>query len=236
LIDVWQAGSPQIDFLAPDIYFPNFVEWCRKFDRGGNPLFIPEALRGCRAAAYALYVVGQHNAMGLSPFAIDSNDGAAGQPLAHSYALLRQLAPLILKHQAEGTIRGMAPDVPFAGAPLPAKQVIELGDYRFTAKFERPPQPVNLPGLEPGESLTGGLIIQEGPDKFLIAGTGLVVTFATNSPEEQAGIVSICDGKFVDGEWVTHRWLGGDESHQGRHLRIPSGQFGIQRIKLYRYR
>ncbi len=28
--------------------------------------------------------------------------------------------------------------------------------------------------------------------------------------------------------------LSGDESHQGRHLRIPAGQFGSQRIKLYR--
>jgi hypothetical protein len=30
--------------------------------------------------------------------------------------------------------------------------------------------------------------------------------------------------------------MNGDQSHQGRHLRLPPGEFGIQRIKLYRYR
>ena len=29
--------------------------------------------------------------------------------------------------------------------------------------------------------------------------------------------------------------LNGDESHQGRHLRLPEGKFGIQRVRLYRY-
>jgi hypothetical protein len=40
----------------------------------------------------------------------------------------------------------------------------------------------------------------------------------------------------VNGRWVTGRRLNGDASHQGRHLRLPNGYFGIQRIKLYRYR
>ena len=34
---------------------------------------------------------------------------------------------------------------------------------------------------------------------------------------------------------VPGRLLNGDESHQGRHRRIPEGKFGIQRVKLYRY-
>jgi hypothetical protein len=32
------------------------------------------------------------------------------------------------------------------------------------------------------------------------------------------------------------RLLNGDESHQGRHLRIRDDRFGIQRVRLYRYR
>ena len=27
----------------------------------------------------------------------------------------------------------------------------------------------------------------------------------------------------------------GDEDHQGRHLRIPFGETGVQRLKVYRY-
>jgi hypothetical protein len=29
--------------------------------------------------------------------------------------------------------------------------------------------------------------------------------------------------------------MNGDQSHQGRHLRIPEGDFSIQKIKLYTY-
>src|SRR5690606_36081560 len=37
LIDVWRAAAPSLDFIAPDIYFPNFVEWTERYTRGGNP-------------------------------------------------------------------------------------------------------------------------------------------------------------------------------------------------------
>jgi beta-galactosidase GanA len=40
LMDVWRAAAPQIDFLAPDIYFKTFAEWLGKYDRAGNPIFI----------------------------------------------------------------------------------------------------------------------------------------------------------------------------------------------------
>jgi beta-galactosidase GanA len=237
LIDVWRAGAPAVDFLSPDIYFPNFVEWCRRYHRSGNPLFIPETARESRSAANVFYAIGQHDAIGHCPFAIDSIVDPQTQPLAQSYDLLRQLTPLILSHQGHGTMAGVAPDVPFDGKNAPTQQRVELGDYTLNVTYEQPPGPVNLPGLDPGQSLAGGLVICEGPDEYLVAGTGLVVTFATRSPGDPiAGIASIQEGRFVDGRWVISRWLGGDESHQGRHLRIPAGQFGIQRIKLYRYR
>ena len=35
---------------------------------------------------------------------------------------------------------------------------------------------------------------------------------------------------------MTTHPLGGDETHQGRHLRIPPGEWGVQRVRLYRYR
>jgi beta-galactosidase GanA len=50
-----------------------------------------------------------------------------------------------------------------------------------------------------------------------------------------SGIESIWEGTYVDGRWVPGRLLNGDESHQGRHLRIPESKFGIQRVRLYRY-
>jgi len=75
-----------------------------------------------------------------------------------------------------------------------------------------------------------------GPDEFIFAGTGLVVTFEANPPAETiVGILSVQEGEYVRGQWTPGRWLNGDQTHQGRHLRLEPGRFGIQRIKLYRY-
>ncbi|MBN2369648.1 MAG: beta-galactosidase, partial [Vicinamibacteria bacterium] len=82
LIDVWRAGAPEVDFLSPDIYFPNFAEWCRRYARSGNPLFIPEARRDAEAAVLALYAIGAHDAIGFAPFGIESIDEPASSLLA----------------------------------------------------------------------------------------------------------------------------------------------------------
>jgi hypothetical protein len=35
---------------------------------------------------------------------------------------------------------------------------------------------------------------------------------------------------------VAGRTINGDDSNQGRQLNLPSGRFGIFRVRLYRYR
>ena len=83
----------------------------------------------------------------------------------------------------------------------------------------------------------GAIIISTGADEYIIAGSGIIVTFTPVSPGDPiAGIGSIDEGKYIDGLWVPHLRLNGDQSHQGRHLRIPVNDFAIQKIKLYRYK
>ena len=40
---------------------------------------------------------------------------------------------------------------------------------------------------------------------------------------------------YIDGKWTPGRRMNGDQDHQGRHLRIPEGEYAIQRIRLYTY-
>lgn len=231
LTNVWHAAAPSIDFLSPDIYFPNFAEWCQKYARTGDPLFIPEADRIDACAARALYAFGAHDAFGFSPFSIESIDAPEKHPLRQSYDLLTQLTPLILEHQGNHTMAGVLVD------EQNQKRQINLGDFRFNVAHDH-----TLGWFSKDETgrpwpQAGGLIVMLAPDEYLVAGTGLVITFDPISPGDPiAGIVSIQEGKFVDGKWIGGRWLSGDESHQGRHLRIPAGAWGIQRVKLYRYR
>ncbi len=43
------------------------------------------------------------------------------------------------------------------------------------------------------------------------------------------------DHGLKNGVWRPGRRLNGDQTHQGRHLRIPAGDYGIQRLELYTY-
>ncbi|HEX8149596.1 MAG TPA: DUF5597 domain-containing protein [Pyrinomonadaceae bacterium] len=110
---------------------------------------------------------------------------------------------------------------------------MRLGGYTLNVTYERPPSTQAGQTLEPA----GGLVFATEPHEFVVAGTGLVVVFEADSPGDQnVGILSAQEGKYVDGRWTPGRWLNGDQTHQGRHIRLPSGRFDIQRVKLYRYR
>lgn len=84
----------------------------------------------------------------------------------------------------------------------------------------------------------GGIIIAFAPDEYLIAGSGLTVTFAPAAPGAQpvAGILRTQEGHYENGRWVGGRWLNGDQTNQGRHVQLGAEEFTMQRVKLYRYR
>ena len=77
---------------------------------------------------------------------------------------------------------------------------------------------------------------------ILAAGSGrtagaLVHKDAPTTPGDPiAGIERIDEGRYEGGPFVVTRRLNGDETHQGRQLRLPMRTFGLQRVKLYRYR
>jgi beta-galactosidase GanA len=228
LIDVWRAGAPQIDFLAPDIYFKSFVEWCEKYDRSGNPLFIPEVGNN-QSPANAFYAIAKHNAMGYSPFSIESLDNPESNPLSRAYDVLNQLEPLILKSQGKEMMMGVLLD------STHHKTQVNLGDYAFNVRHE-----YSWAYAQRSEGATprvGGMIIMITLDEFLIAGSGIIVTFETRSSDGSiAGIERIDEGRFVNGNWTPGRRMNGDQSHQGRHLHLPGGTYSIQKVKLYSYK
>ena len=226
LMDVWRAGAPKIDFLSPDIYFQNFAEWVRRYDRSGNPVFIPEAMPGPVDSVNALYAIGQHNAIGFSPFSIDSLDAETTAAVTESYELLTQLTALVLANQGKGTMAGLLPEGPEQRQP----QQLRLGNQVLYVGFDKP-------ATENEKALSGGLVIALGPDEYLFAGTGLTITFETaGTGDPLVGLLAVDEGKYVDGQWVAGRRLNGDQTHQGRHVRLGAGKFGIQRVKVYRYR
>jgi len=97
---------------------------------------------------------------------------------------------------------------------------------------------VSQPGSAAAIAAAGGMIIQIGPEEYLVAGQGVTVTFKPLADAAAlAGIDSAFEGKFdAFGKWVPGRLLNGDQTHQGRHIRLEAGKWQIQRVKLYTYR
>jgi beta-galactosidase GanA len=243
LFDIWHAAAPAIDMLSPDLYFPNFVEWAKQYVRPDNPLFIPETGRvsGAEMAANALYAYGELNAMGFSVYAPEFLGPEDQKSLGEAYDLIAQLTPLILASQGTGRMVGIRPPAQFDGTVDLATQEFTLGGYTFSVHF-RPPAPISVGAgaEEEKRAAHGGLVIQLGPDEFLVAGTGMLITFgvpanANGAARSLAGIDSIWEGKFVNGAWIPGRNLNGDDSNQGRSVRLPADQFTIRRVRLYRY-
>lgn len=235
LIDVWKAGAPTLDFLAPDIYFANFVDIVNGYKRPDNPLFIPEANNAERpeVPANALYAIGKLDAIGFGPFSIESIDDKPGA-LADAYAMLEQLSPYILAAQGTGRMSAFKPRALYDETLVYEPVTETIGDYRFTVAFADIQRPVATPET----ASAGGIIIQVGPEDYLIAGQGITVTMKpVGDGPPLAGLDSVWEGRFdAAGKWVPGRLLNGDQTHQGRHVRLPAGQFGIQRVRLYRYR
>jgi len=230
LMDVWQAGAPGIDFLSPDFYNPRFKFYNDLYVRRNNPLFIPEIRSEPNNAAKVFYAIGHYKAMGFSPFSIESTVSPLDEPISKSYEILEQMSPVILQHQASRKIEGVLLD------STDRKQEIIMGNYKLTVMHEYSLGWSPDAG-KPNWPESGGVIIQSGDDEFIIAGTGIVVTFSMASGENKSvGILRADEGVYVNGVWKAGRRMNGDQDHQGRHIRIAGKEWGIQQVKVYEYR
>jgi beta-galactosidase GanA len=218
VVDVWRAAGAALDFYAPDLYATNFEEWCKRYHRDGNPLYMPETGGGAAGAANVFYALGEQAGFGFSPFAIES-EASETDPLGESYGVLAKLAPLLLEHQSAGDVHGFVlnPDHP-------------------SADFTMNGYTLHVTGLNSrdGAAVGFGLIMATGPEEFLGAGKGFMVTFMPRSGS-QTGIAAIDEGTFEDGNWVPGRRLNGDENEGGKTWRFHAAQERIEKISLYRY-
>jgi beta-galactosidase GanA len=235
LFDIWKAGGPDIDLIGLDSYSPDYVYWADQFKRPDNPVFVPEANQAGQidAGGNAFYTLGELEGIGFGPFAIELLPNPATNSLTDAYRVLNQIAPLVLANQGKGTMRGFKAPLSVAGVVDETPRVFDLGGYTLNVSMVDPRTPKATQEI----AAHGGLIIQTGPDEFLVAGRGVVVRFADAAKSgDQVGIEQIIEGEFIDGKWVGGRWLNGDQSGQGRYLRLPPEKFGIQKVKVYRYK
>ncbi|PZO78872.1 MAG: glycoside hydrolase family 42 [Sphingomonas hengshuiensis] len=244
-IDLYKGGAPSLDFLSPDIYFEDYVNWATQYTRRDNPLFVPEARGGAAGAANALYSYGTLGAIGFSPFGIDGQGvvlqgdasiglSAAGDgdpAMAALYGQLAPLAPMILQAQAGRKITTVMME---GGAQRAGRG--RIGDYIVNMSRAGGPK-----GDVDQMSRIAAMFIQTGADEFIVVGSGdAQLNFTADTPGAPiVGIESI-DEQYLRGDQrVNGRRLNGDETGQGQSLRLFSNDAAekrVYRVRLYRYR
>jgi hypothetical protein len=235
LMDVWKAAGSAIDFLAPDFYNPDFKHWCDLYTRQsdqihGDPLFVPEHVFDNTVAAKALYTIAHYEGLGFSPFSIESIEKPSEEPLGKIYTLINELTPQITQNQGQNKIKGVLL------SKINPETIVRLGKYEFTCKHD-----YTLSWTAGAKTdnwqMGSAIIIQTGEDEFYVAGTGVVITFKHQENKDlNVGLLKVDEGNFIENKWTVSRHLNGDQTHQGRHVNIPTGQFGMQRVELYLFK
>jgi len=263
LIDIWHAAAPAIDVLGVDIYDKGYADWVAKYHLPNNPLFVPEIRLEDKDAMYALYAFGHHGAMGFCPFSIEdypmyangkgvdfsgmdlSQDDQLNafsakteklSPIAACYKLLRKAEPLIIQRQGSNDMEAV-----LITNDKREQDYITQDGIRLTIKHS-----YSL-GWEPGAKEyvwpeAACIILRLGKEDYLVIGSGVVVTYSDakcgktwQKGDPRIGLAKCEIVDIENAELKIKRHLSGDQTHQGRHVRIPAGQFEMQHFRLYRY-
>jgi len=252
LLDVWRAGAPQIDFVAPDAYpEKNFAEVVMNYHQSWNPMYVGEAEGGPQGAAEVLWAVG-HDATGFSVYGVEYNllRQDPQNELGRVYGTIEQLMPVIADHQGK---KGETAGVLLGESGQTEKA--RLGDYTLTVVVNpNKTRPNGTTPPPPGVPLAGALFVLTAPDELYVVNSNeyeMSVTFTPNTPgPPQVGVGIVEEGSFVDGRWVAGRHLDHrvttvdkDCWYCAPALLLPGGykrrdthdENGILRVKLYRY-
>jgi hypothetical protein len=228
-IELWKIAAPSISVIAPDIYMPEYDKYMKTIElykRKNNPLLIPET---GNAEIYAHYVYASIGAgtIGWAPFGLDlsrySNqvkgpeamEADALKPFARQYALLTPIARTLARGNMEGKVWGASED------PDSHTQTLALDRWQAVIQYGMPPfgnwmQPK---GNTPPD---GGVVILElGPDEFLIAGHHVRVDFnPTFAPGKKRLWLKVEEGKYdAAGNWTIVRIWNGDQTDYGLNLK-----------------
>ena len=167
LIDLWHCGAPQLLCLAPDIYDTGFKGWAAQYALPNNRLFIPESRCCENSGVRAMYAFGEHDALGFSPFAIDQASPKETESVTKAYSLLRQLSN-INSQKSWGLLFDQEDK----------EHIIENDGMVITCRhyYTLPWDPRATDGSTWPEG--GAILLKLANNDYLLAGTGVVITFA----------------------------------------------------------
>jgi hypothetical protein len=214
--DVWRAGTPAIDILAPDIYLPQYDQIMQTFARNGNPAFNPETRQDANNCWNAFTRL---NALCFSHMGIDNfNNWFPESPFARTISLVGQISGAIAEAQGKKDAIKL---ITLAPGQNPGK--VELGDYIFDF--------TSAPGSRAGRGAAAAsrpaagaatrsfldspfvLIVNTAPDEYYFATNGnFPFRVSPKTPGANIAAAATIDrGYFNNGKWIMAHRLNGDD-------------------------
>ena len=190
------SHAPDIDVLAPDIYFGNFEKICANYRAVSGNLLIPEMRRSRLGVAHMLYSIAKHGAICVSPFGIDSVEPGSDEETDLIDGIkLGKAAALAAKGLARDKSRGFILD-----QDRPSWSVV-LSNFQIDVT------------LRPGADLGYGAIIEEQAGMILLLGRDYHVGFSGDG-NSHAGVPHATQLEFSD-EFHVIQHMNGDETMAG---------------------
>lgn len=247
VLDVWKAGAPSIDLIAPDIYMPESEKYFAvlgHYGRPDNALFVAETGNAIPYARYLFDTLGRQG-IGFSPFGMDFTgyanyplgaaklDPATVEAFAANYRVFAPMQREWAKLSFENPVWGGAePDDRSAQSKV-------MGDWSVTLRYGKwqfggsdwtfiKDRPVDAAG-----PVGGAVIAQLSPDEFLVTGRHVRVEFGRARKDDKPHMMArVEEGHFENGQWVFERLWNGDQTDYGLNF---TGGAQVLRVKLATY-
>ena len=232
--DIWRAGGPAIDILAPDIYLPDFAGIIKTYSRNGNPAWNPETGQNANNAWMGFT---QLNLLCFSPMGVDGRLNAISEdPFVRSYGFINSISGAIAEAQGKPDAIKL---IELGPGQNPGKVVMGRYIFDFTpvagtrggpAAGERAgaAAPATKPDAQAAPQAEGRgaivglsfldkpfvLIINTAPDEYYFAANAPFpfVVSPNNIPNARVAAPAIMErGAFKNGIWVMQRRVNGDD-------------------------
>ncbi len=202
MLEIWAEAAPALAFASPDIYVGDVADRSVAYGRRFGVQFVPEMRRDTPAQVFR--AAAAESSIGMAPFGIDSAGDVELDDLARAFRQLRAVAPVLTSRPVRERVAVHVDEA------RPVSEAV-LGGWRF--RFERDFDPSGAGGQHDGHCL---LVAEEG--RFLMIGYGIVLR-AFDEDDDRAGWVLDC-AELDPGTLAPVRWLNGDETGGGTHIRI----------------
>jgi hypothetical protein len=229
IIPIWKAAAPALDMISPDDYANDatgYVKTLKLYQRGDNPLFVPETGGSPRFFFFAL----GHQTIGWSPFGMDFTrihtipDAARPKdealppwartgteefvaPFAPTYQLFNPMAREIARLNFDGKLQAVAEE---SGK---LTQALSFGAWDATVSYgvwSRNGHPTGNP-----QPMGGALVAQLKDNQFLVAGFHCRVDFQPAAPDKHRQFLRVEEGTYEKGVFKFIRVLNGDQTDGG---------------------